>query len=77
MTKQEIRAKLDEARKAKDEKRLVCKRNHEVGSRLNKKTCMTKAEWEAVRAQQAKDGERMRDRLYKERGYPDPTPGMQ
>ena len=49
------------ADKAKDP--VICTRreNHTVGTRLGKKTCMTKSQWEYVEKQTQKEMQQLRD----------------
>lgn len=51
-----------EAARAADDSRLICKSQPQTGSRLQKRTCQTKAQWEEARLQHQRDLKEMADR---------------
>lgn len=44
-----------EAARAADDNEVVCKKQTDTGSRFQKKTCRTRAQWEQMRIQQQRD----------------------
>ena len=55
-------ATASEAAKAADDSKLVCKTKTGTGTRFSKKTCMTHAQWDAVRIQNQRDLKEVADR---------------